>query len=167
MDYSGIMMIPEVHTDVRYALIKDGKRLMIVVGFNPSTADESKPDRTMQSVMRIAEHNGYDGFAMLNLYPLRSTSPDLLPSTADEALHRQNMEMLERILANYPTADVVLAFGNLVYRRKYTLEYAREIWEILKKEQRLVLCIDVLGSGMPKHPLYAKSTTVLKDFKLP
>ena len=60
--------------EVRYALIQKGNRMLFVVGLNPSTADTEKPDPTMQSVMRIAEYNGYDGFVMINLYPKRATA---------------------------------------------------------------------------------------------
>ena len=59
----------------RYALIQEGKRDIFIIGLNPSTADETKPDPTMRRTMQIAEFNGYDGFIMLNLYPQRSTKP--------------------------------------------------------------------------------------------
>ena len=42
---------------------------MYVIGINPSTANEEKPDRTIGRVMGFAEENGFDGFAMINLYP--------------------------------------------------------------------------------------------------
>ena len=57
----------------RFALIQKGKRTLFVIGLNPSSADSSTPDPTMQSVLRIASYNGFDGYIMLNLYPLRAT----------------------------------------------------------------------------------------------
>lgn len=164
--YENIIMVPPEHSAVRYALIKEGVNPVIVIGFNPSTADEKSPDRTMQSVLRISATNGYDGFVMLNVYPMRSTSPDLLPEIPGETLHQKNIEMLNLILEKYPSADVLVAWGNLVYKRKYMQEYATEIYDILKKNYRKILCIDVLKSGMPKHPLYASSKLKLKEFVL-
>ncbi len=159
-------MFPPEHSGVRYALIKEGENPVIVIGFNPSTADEKSPDRTMQSVIRIASHNNYDGFVMLNVYPMRSTSPDLLPGIPDETLHQKNIEILNHILEKYPSADVLVAWGNLVYKRKYMQEFAAEIYDILRKTDRNILCIDILKSGMPKHPLYASSKSKLKEFVL-
>ncbi len=60
---------------VRYLLKKEGKRILYVIGINPSTANQEKPDRTIRRVMGFAEDNGFDGFAMINLYPQRSTLP--------------------------------------------------------------------------------------------
>ena len=92
MEYKNIIQIPPVNTDIRLSLLKDGKNVLIVIGFNPSTADKDKKDPTMGSVLYHAENNGYDGFVMLNLYPLRSTSPDKLPNEIDPVIHQQNIE---------------------------------------------------------------------------
>ncbi|MDE7117719.1 MAG: DUF1643 domain-containing protein [Bacteroidaceae bacterium] len=77
MNYDNIKMFPEQRCETRFSLIKEGEKMLLVVGFNPSVADDKKIDKTMSFVLAIAEHNGYDGFAMVNLYPLRSTKPDL------------------------------------------------------------------------------------------
>ena len=92
--------------EVRYALIQKGNRMLFVVGLNPSTADTEKPDPTMQSVMRIAEYNGYDGFVMINLYPKRATSPKDLPQACDPVLHRNNLEYIKKVLVELVPFDV-------------------------------------------------------------
>lgn len=51
---------------------------LIIIALNPSTADEKLPDDTMKRVVPYMEINGFDGFVMLNLYPLRSTNPKVL-----------------------------------------------------------------------------------------
>ena len=81
----------------RYALIQEGQKTIFVIGLNPSTANESSPDPTMQFTMRIAEYNGYDGFIMLNLYPLRATKPKDLPKDIDIELHNQNLREIENL----------------------------------------------------------------------
>lgn len=160
-------MLPAVYSSVRFALEKKGENPLIVFGFNPSTATDGKPDNTMRSVVRIADSHGCDGFVMLNLYPLRSTSPDALPLEGDDALHRKNMAVIETMLARYPQADVLLAFGNLALRRRYALAYAREIAVLLREQSRRVLCIKKLKSGMPMHPLYANSAIPLSEYEFP
>lgn len=67
MEYKNILMKGDANT-VRYLLKKEGKRILYVIGINPSTANETKPDRTLGRVMGFAEENGFDGFAMVNLY---------------------------------------------------------------------------------------------------
>ena len=71
MKYDNILMKGNADT-VRYLLKKEGKRVLYVIGINPSTANEEMPDRTIVRVMGFAEDNGFDGFAMINLYPQRS-----------------------------------------------------------------------------------------------
>ena len=67
--------------DHRFVLEHPGKKMLLVVGLNPSIADETHPDPTMHKVMGFAEGGGYDGFAMLNL--------DLLVKTGAETPQKQ------------------------------------------------------------------------------
>ena len=59
--------------DHRFVLEQPGERMLLVVGLNPSTADETHPDPTVRKVVGFAEGGGYDGFAMLNLSSERAT----------------------------------------------------------------------------------------------
>ena len=162
MNYDNIKMFPEQRCETRFSLIKEGEKLLIVVGFNPSVADDKKIDKTMSFVLAIAENNGYDGFAMVNLYPLRSTKPDLLPVEADETLVNENFEHISDLLKKYPTADVLLAYGNLVDRRRYTKEIAKDLINLLKENSRNIFCLYKLKTGNPKHPLGTPYHTKLK-----
>lgn len=135
--------------EVRYALIQKGNRMLFVVGLNPSTADTEKPDPTMQSVMRIAEYNGYDGFVMINLYPKRATAPKDLPQACDPVLHRSN-----------------LAYGNNIDRRDYLLECLRDIIKVFEPHHPRWYHINSLtGKGHPRHPLYQK-VDYLKNYQI-
>ncbi len=164
MNYENIKMYPPQRTHTRYSLIKDGAKMLIVVGFNPSTADDTKIDATMRFVLGIAEFNEYDGFAMVNLYPLRSTNPDDLPLNADEELIKENFSHIDSILEEYPTADILLAYGNLVNSRPYTKEIARNLLELFNNKSRQIYCLAKLRSGNPKHPLRTPFSTKLQKF---
>jgi hypothetical protein len=94
MNYYGIEMIPDVNSDIRFALLKRGERTLYVFGVNPSTATDTHSDRTMSKVIGFASRNDYDGFVMMNLYPLRSTDPFALPKKIDKELHQKNLEMI-------------------------------------------------------------------------
>ena len=164
MNYENIKMYPPQRTHTRYSLIKDGAKMLIVVGFNPSTADDTKIDTTMRFVLGIAEFNEYHGFAMVNLYPLRSTNPDDLPLNADEELIKENFSHIDSILEEYPTADILLAYGNLVNSRPYTKEIARNLLELFNNKSRQIYCLAKLRSGNPKHPLRTPFSTKLQKF---
>lgn len=151
---------------VRYALIQEGKRTLFVVGLNPSTADAAKPDSTMQFVLRIAEYNGYDGFIMINLYPLRATCPKDLPKEYDEQLHRSNLSNIEKLLEGRNDVDIWLAYGDNVTSRKYLIHCLNDIIKVFEPHNPKWYYIDTLTKkGMPKHPLY-KKTDYLKEYPM-
>lgn len=66
MEWTKIKMIGD-NENMRYQLSKEGSNPLIVIGINPSTANESKPDPTMRKVMGLAEFNGFDSFCMFNV----------------------------------------------------------------------------------------------------
>ena len=73
MDYQIKQMIGDEKTH-RYVLASRCAKPLVVIGVNPSTANEKYPDPTVRKVMGFAELNNYDGFVMLNLYAQRSTN---------------------------------------------------------------------------------------------
>lgn len=142
----------------RYALIQEGQKTIFVIGLNPSTANESSPDPTMQFTMRIAEYNGYDGFIMLNLYPLRATKPKDLPKDCDIELHKQNLYEIENLLKSRENVDVWLAFGNGICKRKYLSSCFEDILKLLEKyDAHLFYINNLTKAGYPPHPLYQKA----------
>ena len=62
----------------RYILGEAGRKPLVCVGINPSTAEPNNLDRTLTNVRRFSELNGYDGWLMLNVYPQRSTRDTLI-----------------------------------------------------------------------------------------
>ena len=83
--------MPNTYSEYRYILGTRGKKPLICVGINPSTAAPDALDPTLQSAQRIALANGYDSFLMFNVYAQRATSPDDMERTLNEELHRENM----------------------------------------------------------------------------
>lgn len=150
---------------VRFALVQEGHRTLFVIGLNPSTADKSKSDRTMQATMRIAQYNGYDGFIMFNLYPLRATNPKDLPKEFDKELHERNLAEIDILLQNLQNVDVWLAFGAYANNRKYLLQCFKDIVKVFEQHNAHWYYINELTkSGFPPHPLYQK-TSLFKQFQ--
>lgn len=153
----------------RFALEQPGENVLIVIGVNPSTADETKPDPTMQSVLRFVNNGGYDGFVMLNLSSERSTKPSNLSIAIDEPMHKKNLRVVSQMGKKYPDADILLAFGNNIDRRMYLKLCFFELYRRLSSHRRW-LCIGgnecVTKYGHPRHPLYASLKLGLHDFDI-
>ncbi|MDY3246371.1 DUF1643 domain-containing protein [Campylobacter sp.] len=79
----------------RYTLIKNGKNTLICIGANPSVAKDDECDATMNRLCSIFENNGYDGFVMLNLYPLIATKLDGLPKESNERIYKKKLKNIK------------------------------------------------------------------------
>ncbi|WP_416990872.1 DUF1643 domain-containing protein [Alistipes communis] len=118
--------------DHRFVLEQPGKKMLLVVGLNPSTADETHPDPTTHKVMGFAEGSGYDGFAMLNLSSERATDKRSLSATLDDAMYRKNLDVAADLLQRYPAADILVAFGNDISIRPYLKQSFRDLYSVLR-----------------------------------
>lgn len=152
---------------VRYVLKKAGQHPLIILGINPSTADESKPDRTISKIMGFCDKWGFDSFIMLNVYPLRATKPSSLPFEFDIQLHEKNMKYINQVLSENKKPSILLAYGNSIFKRKFLKTFLSQILDLFKKYENCSLF--QLGTptkmGNPRHPLYVKYDTKLTPVK--
>ncbi len=148
---------------VRFTLGMEGTKPLVVVGLNPSTADDKKSDPTMSKVLGFAERGGFDGAIMLNLYPLRATEKEALPEKHCSDLYQSNLKHIEEVLKRHQKPTVLLAFGNFVTERNYLKSALKDIIALGEKYQAQWKCIALNGTGYPKHPLYASSSSELLD----
>lgn len=150
----------------RFVLGIKGEKTLICFGVNPSTAEPNKLDRTMESVDRIAKNNGFDSWIMLNVYSQRATNPNDLDSYIDKALHKRNLEEIERIMSK-GTCTAWAAWGTLIKKRKYLIECLKDIDNIVEKYDCKWITIGKASKeGHPHHPLYLKSSESIKEFLL-
>ena len=65
-EYAGGVWYYEPHTyqNYRYVLGRVGKRPLVCIGINPSTAQPGALDPTLKSVERLAAANGFDSWIM-------------------------------------------------------------------------------------------------------
>lgn len=149
----------------RFVLEQSGEKMLIVVGLNPSTADAAHPDRTVGRIMGIAKGGGYDGFAVVNLSSVRAADKHALPAVLDERYHRRNMAAVEALARRYPSADVLVAFGDGVLSRPYLTRCFRDVCAALGTCKGNRLAIGALtAKGNPRHPLYAKYADGMRAF---
>lgn len=140
----------------RYALWRiwdTGKPLVMFIGLNPSTANETDNDPTIKSVCRIARNNGYGGVYMMNCYPYISTDPKGLYITPDT--QAMNFKKLYEI--GKKCKDVVFSWGNFS-------EVTHDIGYSLMQLFPLAKVLKINKNGSPRHPLYCKSDTKFISF---
>lgn len=156
MDYNNISM--EGDNMMRFVLQKAGAKPLVVLGLNPSTADYNTPDNTIRRIMQLAEHNGFDSFAMFNVYPLRATKPKDLPHDIDYDSHNRNLECIRLTMNKMPkNITILMAFGNNIEIRDYLKFCLGDIIGLLSIYSRSYVHIGALTSkNYPRHPLYCK-----------
>jgi hypothetical protein len=96
-------------TVYRYSLQVTWKEgpIVVVIGLNPSIADDQKDDKTIRQCIDWARANGYSGLLMLNAYAVREMSPEKMMA-ADDPFGTQTPEKLVELCgSNF----VVAAWG--------------------------------------------------------
>ena len=138
---------------LRFVLGYDNSNPLIVIGVNPSTADDRVPDATIRRVLGYVSRNNFNGFLMINVYPYRSTNPQNLPEQMDISIHKQNLKHILEIFEKHSNATVLVAFGNPINERKYLKECFADI---VKNAQQFNLKWKQIGkltaAGNPRHP---------------
>ena len=96
----------------RYLLIREWdlqKPILMFIGLNPSTADETNDDPTVRRFIGYAKRWGYGKIYVTNAFAFRATDPQDLFSSKDP-LGPENDFWIKKIS---PNADkVILAYGN-------------------------------------------------------
>ena len=156
---------PNFYSEYRYILGTRGKKPLICIGINPSTARPDALDNTLKSVERIALHNGYDSFLMFNVYAQRATSPDDMERLCNEALHRENMEAFRYVLGLSEAPAVWAAWGAIIEKREYLPRCLRDMLCAGEEYGARWYCAGAISkNGHPHHPLYLRKDEVLREF---
>ena len=161
------LYVPNTYSEYRYVLGTRGRRPLICVGINPSTAAPDALDPTLQSVERIAHSNGYDSFLMFNVYAQRATRPDDMERAVNPALHRENCLAFSYLLSLAERPAVWGAWGNLIEKRGYLMDCLRDFAALGQAVGATWYTAGPpLKSGHPHHPLYLRRDTALLPFDM-
>ncbi len=160
------LYVPNRYDEYRYILGTRGKKPVICIGINPSTAAPDNLDPTLKSAQRIATANGYDSFLMFNVYAQRATRPDDMERARNEWLHAENMKAFRYLLSIAGERPAVwAAWGSIIEKRGYLADCVREMLEIGRSFDAEWYHAGPLSvKGHPHHPLYLKSDTPLERF---
>lgn len=166
-DVSRWLYVPNTYSEYRYILGTRGKKPLICIGINPSTAAPDALDPTLQSVQRIALSNGYDSFLMFNVYAQRATRPDDMESACNMALHEENRRAFRYLLSLSPRPAIWAAWGNIIEKRDYLMDCMRDFAaDSAAVSAHWYTAGPLLKSGHPHHPLYLRRDTQLLDFDI-
>lgn len=139
----------------------DDRPRLLVLMFNPSTADHQIDDPTISLLCHIASHNGYGGIVVMNGIPLRGSSPDeaiRLTNQWDrlqewhfrDRLH-QNLGMIKEEVAQ--AGAVLVAWGALAIHCACWFENVLEEIESALPDGVQIYCLGKTAAGYPLHPL--------------
>jgi len=158
---------PNFYSEYRYILGTRGKKPLICIGINPSTAAPDQLDNTLKSVERIAHGNGFDSFIMFNVYAQRATDPDAMEKTCNLQLHKENLEAFRYVLSISEKPAVWAAWGAIVEKRAYLTDCVRDMVKEGKRYGAQWYCAGAITKkGHPHHPLYLRKDEILKPFDM-
>lgn len=158
---------PNFYSEYRYILGTRGKKPLICIGINPSTAAPDDLDNTLKSVERIALGNGFDSFIMFNVYAQRATDPDAMEKLCNERLHRENMEAFRYVLSISEKPAIWAAWGAIIEKRAYLAACVQDMVRIGQSYGASWYCAGAITKkGHPHHPLYLRKDEKLKPFDI-
>ena len=164
-DITKWLYAPNFYSEYRYILGTRGKKPLICIGINPSTAQPDDLDNTLKSVQRIALGNGYDSFLMFNVYAQRATDPDAMEKVCNPLLHREIMEAFRYVLSLSDSPAIWAAWGAVIEKRGYLKDCLRDMLDIGRKYGAQWYCAGAITKkGHPHHPLYLRKDEKLRPF---
>lgn len=143
----------------RYALWRiwdESKPIVMFIGLNPSIANGTTDDPTIQSVRRISQHNGYGGFYMMNLFTIISSDPKILENQNSWGDFINDKERLTEV--SKKCESIVFAWGNIKQAQGRGSEIIAHFLD--------ALCIGKNKNNSPKHPLYQNGYSKLTTYVL-
>ena len=130
------------------------RRPLLMIGLNPSTANEISDDPTITRMMVRANKAGYGSLVMTNLYAFVSSNPDVLLEDGDfigietDAYLIQAIQIADRVICGWGS------FPAARKRADYVLKMIPQPY-----------CLGVNIDGQPKHPLYLSYDTPVVKFR--
>lgn len=136
--------------------IQANPRHFVVIGLNPSTADEEKDDPTIRRCIDFAQRERCGQLVMLNLFALVSTKPEVLYHDP-ERIGPENDEYIRRFTFDHECIAVA-AWG--VHGHQFPTRVER----VASLVNVPLQCFGMTAKGDPRHPLYLAKKTGLVPF---
>ena len=125
------------------------KNNLIWLLLNPSTADETQNDPTVERCERRARMWGFGGVEVFNIFAYRATDPLDMKAQKDP-VGPENDEWIAEYARRSLETTAIIGWGEHGAHN----DRGRRVLDILKANQARVNALHVNASGHPKHPLY-------------
>lgn len=136
----------------RYTIGKLGSNMLFVIGTIPSTSTSTTSDQSTTCVSNISSKHGYDGFVLVNLYPVRKLN---FQEPFDVEEKQNNINEIQEVLRNYPKCNTIwAAWGDNIDRNEEYRLMLKEIYSSIKAEAFNWVCFGgITSNGNPKSPI--------------
>lgn len=144
--------------DFECGAVKRKSEYLMIIGLNPSTADETKDDPTIRRCIGFAQRWGFGALCMCNLFAYRATKPRDMWA-APEPVGKENDRWLGRCAAG---AGMVLAAWGSQPGKGLPMRAG-----IVAAGLPALYCLGVNKDGQPKHPLFVPGNTEPQEYFAP
>lgn len=132
------------------------KSYVLIIGLNPSTANENEDDPTIRRCKKFASDWGYGAIYMVNLFDYCATKPkDML--NFNNPCSDENNTYIKALAEN---AGLILCAWGTNGNHKDRDSEVKKLLNIYELN-----CLGLNSNGTPKHPLYIKADKELEAFK--
>jgi hypothetical protein len=142
-----------------------GKKTLVCIGINPSTAEPDNLDNTLNGVKSRTIFLGYDSWVMINVYPQRATDPKDLHKEINVKIYERNLKEIESFFSK-SKYDIWAAWGTLIKKRSYLLTCLDEISRVIGQQSKWFTIGKRSKDGHPHHPLYLRKDLPTETFNI-
>jgi hypothetical protein len=128
------------------------KSYLMVVGLNPSTADETRDDPTIRKCVGFAKRWGFGALCMTNLFAFRATNPRVMKGSP-QPIGEENDRWISACAKE--AGRIIAAWG--VHGGFMARD--EEVLELIDG----VECLQRTKHGFPAHPLYVPYNSIPKS----
>ena len=151
-----------------------GKKSVVFIGLNPSIANSSENDKTLQRIINFCSQWDYKNIYIINLFALISKSSLQLSKSNDPIGGNNDLITLKTLQFWRENSDCDLWLGwgdkgQFRDRDRDVLALIRKFSNVKPKENNFsksVLCLGLSKKGNPRHPLFMPNYSILKNFDL-
>lgn len=134
----------------------DRTKVLVVIGLNPSTADERQDDPTIRRCISFAKAWGHHGLTMLNLFAFRATDPKDMKAAIANGLDAYGGPAQEEALRVFTEKRRVLCAWGANVDDRTLAGHAKPVVAMVRLLGRELVHLGLTDAGHPKHPLYLK-----------
>lgn len=129
----------------------------LYIMLNPSSVELDKCDQTIDTCIKIASYNGYGSIIIVNLFSLRTATPEKLLESNVRTIP-QNIDIVKQSIDE--TDMIIAAWGK--EGAWFNANYS--ILKYMEDNGKNLHYLHTDAYGYPMHPIYIKAVTHFKEY---